>query len=136
MAPGGGNLGADTVVVAGSRFSVPTKAAYNPYGFGQTVQPQPIQNVNFPPMVSGGGGSGANFGEDVGGYGTAGQNVAATQIANRQPFDIRNSPLWWAVIAAVIGLTGLILVHWRKTTLEGAESVKVGEAHEGAEAGA
>jgi hypothetical protein len=129
------SLGAQTVVVDGQRFAVPTGAAYNPYGFGQLVQPQPIQNVNFPPMVQSGGGGGGLWGEQVGGYGTAGANVQATQVANRMPFGLRESPVWWAILALVISIAGLTIIHWRKTIIGGTESVEAGPAHESAEAG-
>lgn len=131
------NLGADTVVIAGQRFAVPTKAAYNPYGFGQLVQPQPIQNVNYPPMVgSGSSGSVAGGTEQVGGYGTAGQNITATQQAAQMPFGLRESPLWWAMIAAVIGIAGLTIIHWRKTVIGGSEAAHVGPAEERADVAA
>ena len=132
-------LGAQTVVVDGSRFAVPTGAAYNPYGFGQLVQPQPIQNVNFPPMLPGGGtaaSSGGPLGESIGGYGAAGQNSAAAGIANQNPWSFRNSPLIFALLALITGLLMLGVVHWRKTMLAGAgANAHLGPAEAGGEAG-
>jgi len=130
-------IGAQTVAIDGSRFSVPTVAAYNPVGFGQVTQPQPIQNVNFPPMLPGGAtsGGGGSIGESIGGYGTAGQNLAAAQMAGNSPFSLRRAPTVWTVLLLIIGLVMLSAVHWRKTTLGGArENAHLGPASEGGEA--
>lgn len=124
-------LGAQTTVVDGQRFAVPGSAAYNPYGFGQIVQPQPIQNVNFPPMLPGGGstGGGGALGEAIGGYGTAGQNAAAAGLANQSPWGLRESPLvWWLIVLAIGG--GLMAwVFFRKVNFSG-ESAHIGPAKE------
>jgi hypothetical protein len=125
-------LGPQTAVIDGSRFAVPTSNAYQPVGFGQLVQPQPIQNVNFPPMVTGGGGgAGSLTTEQVGGYGTAGQNVFSTIAAAANPWNPKHSPLWWAVIGLILAIVLLSAVHWRRTTLAGAgENLHIGEARE------
>jgi hypothetical protein len=117
------SLGAQTVVVDGQRFAVPTTAAYNPYGFAQLTQPQPLSNVNFPPVlpngVPGGGGSGFS---NVGGYGTAEQNSLVASNANANPWDLKASPTWWTIIFLVFAVFVLSAVHWRKTTLAGADA--------------
>lgn len=129
----------NTLVVDGQRFSVPNGDAYNPVGYGQLVQMQPIRQLNQPPMVGVGGGSGGAGGvmgtDVVGGYGTAGNNAAATIKANLNPFSMKDSPVWWAVIGLIVSVVGLSAIHWRKTTLAGADAnLHVGEAHGGAEA--
>jgi hypothetical protein len=132
-------MGPSTAVVDGQRFTFPTGNAYNPTGFGQLVQMQPISNVNVPPMVGGGGGSmgGAVQGTDVvGGYGTANLNSAATMAANQNPWSLRDSPLLWAVIGLVLSLLILTKIHWGKSLISGEEKANVGPMHESAEAGA
>lgn len=124
-------LGPQTRVVDGQRFSGPTATDYAPVGFGQLVQPQPISNVNFPPMVTGSPSGSSAMTESVGGYGTAGQNVIATAQAAAHPFGLRESPLWWAIIGLIVSIVGLSVVHWRKTTLAGGrENLHVGSASE------
>ena len=131
-------IGANTVAIDGSRFTVPSNAAYNPYGFGQTVQPQPIQNVNFPPMLPNGGGatgSGGALAEAVGGYGTAGQNAAATAIASTNPWSLKASPTIWFVILLILSLVLIGKIFWRKQTSVLGESAHAGPASEGAAIG-
>lgn len=127
-----------TAVVNGQRVTVPTADAYNPVGFGQIVQMQPIQNINVPPMVGGGTGGtgGAVSGQDVvGGYGTANLNSAATLAANANPFSLRASPVLWAVGGLVVSLVLLRVISWRKVTLAGAgEHAHIGSANESADA--
>lgn len=126
-------LGAQTVVIDGQRFSVPTTAAYNPYGFAQLTQPQQISNVNFPPMLPGGAGAATGF-STVGGYGTAEQNAMTTAAANAKPWDMKLSPTVWAMLFLIGGLVGLSVIHWRKTTLGGGEAnLHIGPAEGAAE---
>ena len=128
-------LGPQTRVIDGQRFSGPTQTDYSPVGFGQLVQPQPISNVNFPPMVTGSPSGQSAMTESIGGYGTAGQNVIATAQAAANPWGFRESPLWWAIIGLVVSIVGLSVIHWRKTTLAGAgENLHVGRAREEGEA--
>lgn len=131
-------INANTLVENGQRFSVPNSNAYNPVGYGQLVQMQPVRQLNQPPMVGvGGGGAGAGvMGTDVvGGYGTAGNNAAATIKANLNPWSLRDSPVGWAIIGLIISVVGLSAIHWRKTTLAGADAnLHVGGSHAGGEA--
>lgn len=115
-------LATGTAVVNGQRITAPTGDAYNPVGFGQLVQMQPVQNINVPPMVGGGTGGmgGAVTGQDVvGGYGTSSLNSAAVLDANQNPWSLRASPVLWALGGLVLSLVLLKAVHWRKTTLGG-----------------
>lgn len=131
-------INANTLVVDGQRFSVPNNNAYNPVGYGQLVQMQPVRQLNQPPMVGVGGGSAGQgvMGTDVvGGYGTAGNNAAATIKANLNPWSIKDSPVIWAIFGLIISVIGLSAIHWRKTALAGAsENLHVGEAKESANA--
>lgn len=127
-------LGAQTAVIDGQRFSVPTTSAFNPYGFAQLTQPQPMANVNFPPVLPNGVPAGGTGFSSVGGYGTAEQNALATSNANAKPWDIKAAPTWWAIIFLVLAIFLLSTVHWRKTTLAGgSENLHVGPAAEGGE---
>ena len=128
-------VGPNTLVVDGQRFGVPTGAAYNPVGYGQLVQLQPVRNLNQPPMVGvSQGGAGSALGTDVvGGYGTAGNNAQVTAAANANPHSLTVSPVWWAVVFLVVGLVLLKGINWRETTLEHfTESGSAGPAHESA----
>ena len=124
-------LGQGTQVVDGQRNLFPTSAAYAPAGFGPQTTGVPTVSPTMPPYIgaAGSGGLSASAGsENVGGYGTAGNNAVTTAIANANPYNLKVSPVWWAVIALILGLLLMNGVHWRKTTLEGAEE----HAHVGA----
>ena len=130
------SLGADTGVVNGQRFTFPTTAAYSPMSYGPQTTGVPNVSPTLPPFIGGGAGptSGLGF-EGVGGYGTAGNNQVTTAIAGSKPFDMRLSPVLWAVILLLVGLFGLAAIHWRKTTLGGVgENAHVGAASERGEA--
>jgi hypothetical protein len=129
-------VGPNTLVVDGQRFGVPTGAAYNPVGYGQLVQLQPVRNLNQPPMVGvSQGGTGSALGTDVvGGYGTAGNNAAATQNAMLNPWNLRHSPTVYVVVGLIVALTLLKVIHWRSLA-SGSEKGHIGPARESAEAG-
>ncbi|MDA8385418.1 MAG: hypothetical protein M0Z88_04055 [Actinomycetota bacterium] len=129
-------VGADTVVVNGQRFTTPTTNAYDPLGFGPQTSAVPTAYVSVPPVMGGGGGVGSGaFPEGVGGYGTAGNNNLATQVAGANPWGLRESPVIWAIGLLLLSLFLLRAVHWRKTTLAGVdEGAHLGGAHESAEA--
>jgi hypothetical protein len=89
----------------------------------------------MPPfMGQGGSASPSGVVTNVGGYGTADNNTLATSIAGNNPNNLKVSPVWWAVIALLVGLVLLKAVHWRETLLEGDEHARVGPASERAEA--
>ena len=126
------SLGADTGVVNGQRFTFPTTAAYSPMSYGPQTTGVPNVSPTLPPFVGGGAGptSGLGF-EGVGGYGTAGNNQITTAIAGSKPFDMRLSPVLWAVILLLGSLILLKAIHWRETTLGGfSERANVGSVGE------
>jgi hypothetical protein len=129
------SLGADTGVVNGQRFSFPTWDSYDPTGYGPQTTGVPQVSPTMPPFIGASNtGSGAGVGagmEGVGGYGTAANNTLVTAVAGSNPHNLKVSPVWWAVIALVVGLVLLKGVHWRETTLEGFEERgHAGPAHE------
>lgn len=126
-----------TIVVNGQRTTAPTVNSYDPVGFGQLVQLQPIRNISTPPLAGQTSGViGQNsYPEEVGGYGTAGNNVLATQAANANPWNLRVSSTPWAVILLLLSVALLAAVHWRKTTLAGfSENAHLADAREGGSA--
>jgi hypothetical protein len=131
------SLGQGTQVVDGQRNLFPTWAAFNPTGYGPQTTGVPQVSPTMPPFI-GASNTGAGMGmaagmEGVGGYGTAANNTLATAIAGNNPHNYKVSPVWWAIIALVVGLVLLKGVHWRETTLEGFdERGHVGDAHEAA----
>ena len=129
------SLGPDTGVVNGQRFTFPTTAAYSPIAYGPQTTGVPNVSPTMPPFVGGGTGptSGLGF-EGVGGYGTAGNNQFVTAVAGSKPWDMRLSPVLWAVVLLVGSLLLLRAIHWRSTTLGGFdEHANVGGASERAE---
>lgn len=114
------SLGADTAVVNGQRFATPSWAAYRPAGYGPQTTGVPQVSPSMPPFL---GGSPVNNSivEGVGGYGTAGNNSFAAQMAAANPFNPRVSPVLWAVGGLLVSLFLLRHVHWRDTIVEGAE---------------
>lgn len=126
------SLGADTVVVNGQRFATPTWAAYAPVGYGPQTTGVPQVSPSMPPYL---GGSPTNNSliENVGGYGTAGNNALAATMANQNPWSFKHSPVLFAVIGLLVALFLLRHIHWRDTILEGAEEHgEVGGLREGA----
>lgn len=117
-------LGSQTNVVDGQRFALPTSFQYAPSSYGQQTTAVPQVSPTMPPFIGGSNGSGAGLGvnEDVDGFGTAGNNALVTQIAADHPHNMKVSPVWWAVISLVVGLTLLRAVHWRKTVEGGVEA--------------
>jgi hypothetical protein len=117
------SLGSDSQLVNGQLLSFPTWAAYNPTAYGPQTTGVPQVSPTMPPFIGAantGAGAGMAAGmEGVGGYGTATNNTLATSVANANPHNLKVSPVWWAVIALVVGLVLLKGVHWRSTTLEG-----------------
>jgi hypothetical protein len=129
-------FGADTQVVNGQRFTFPTSASYNPPNWGPTSTGVPNVTPSLPPFAgvgSGGSSVAGGVSDNVGGYGTAGNNQATTSMANQNPNNLKVSPVWWAIAALLIGLFLLKSVHWRDSLLEGAkEEAHVGPARESA----
>lgn len=129
------STGADSVVINGQRVTVPSKVAYFPTGYGPQTIGVPQVTPSYPPYL--GGTTGAAPGnENVGGYGTAGNNAVATAIAGQNPYSFKVSPTWMAVGGLVLSLVLLKAIHWRETLIEGEESGHVGPLSERAEAAA
>lgn len=130
-------LGPQTAVIDGNRVSVPTYNAFNPVGYSQSVQIQPVHALGTPPMAGAAGGTGVTgYPEGVGGYGTSGNNLLNAQVAGNNPWNLRVSPTPWAIIGLILAVFLMASVHWRKTVLEGDETLHVAGAHESANAGA
>lgn len=126
------SLGADTVVVNGNRFATPTWDSYNPTNYGPQTTGVPQVSPSMPPYL---GGSPVNNSmlEGVGGYGTAGNNNLMTQVANANPWNLRVSPVVWAIVGLLLSIFLLRHVHWRETILESArEEARFGPVSEGA----
>lgn len=126
------SLGADTVVINGQRFTTPTWDSYAPTGYGPSTTGVPQVSPSMPPYL---GGSPTNNSmlEQVGGYGTAGNNALMASVAAANPWSPRHSPVLFAVIGLLLALFLLRHVHWRDTILEGArEEGELGPLHEGA----
>jgi hypothetical protein len=70
----------------------------------------------------------------VGGYGTAGNNAAATQNAMLNPWNLRHSPTVYVVVGLIVALTLLKVIHWRSLA-SGSEKAHIGPARESAGAG-
>lgn len=128
------SLDQGTAVVNGQRFTTPTWGAYAPVGFGPQTTAVPIITPAIPPMVGGGGGSVGGLTENIGGYGTAGNNSYATAVAAANPWSPRQSPVIWAIVGLLLSIFLLRHVHWRDT-LEAGGGAHVGPIHVGGEAG-
>lgn len=118
------SLGSQTQVVDGQRNTFPTSFQYAPNSWGPETTGVPQVSPTMPPFISSAntaGGSSAFGLEGVGGYGTAGNNGTVTAVANANPFNLKVSPLVWAIAFLIVGLLLLKGVHWRETTLEGFE---------------
>jgi hypothetical protein len=95
----------------------------------------PNVSPSYPPYIGGGAMSmGAGAATHVGGYGTADNNAQVAAIANAHPWNLRVSPVLWAVVGLVVGLIALKSIHWREAILEGNEALNFGPAHERGEA--
>lgn len=131
------SLGSQTQVVDGQRNIFPTAFQYSPNAWGPETTGVPQVSPTMPPFIAqyNSGGAGGAFGlEGVGGYGTAGNNNTVTAVANANPWNLKVSPLPWALAFLIIGLVLLKGIHWRETTLEGFEEHgHLGEARERAE---
>jgi hypothetical protein len=114
------SLNSETVVVNGQRFTTPTWAAYSPSGYGPSTTGVPQVSPSMPPFLGGSPTNNAMV-ESVGGYGTAGNNALATSVAASNPWNLRVSPVLWAVFGLLLAIFLLRHVHWRDTILEGAE---------------
>lgn len=126
------SLGADTTVVNGQRFIAPTRDQWFPMGYGPQTTGVPQVSPSMPPFL---GGSPTNNSmiEGVGGYGTAGNNAVSTQIANAHPWNLKASPVIWAIVGLLLSIFLLRHVHWRDTMLEGAEEgARLGPVRENA----
>lgn len=114
--------GSDTGVVNGQRFTFPTADSFNPFAWGPQTTGVPNVSPSMPPFIGGVGSVGGGaVAEGVGGYGTAANNTQVTALAAANPHNPKVSPTWWVVILLLLGLLLLKGVHWRETTLEGAE---------------
>lgn len=129
------SLGQGTQVIDGQRNLFPTSFAYQPTQYGPQSTGVPQVSPTMPPFIGAANGGGTSMAgmEQVGGYGTSGNNAQVTAVAAANPHNLKVSPTWWAVGALVIGLTLLNVVHWRKTTLESvSEGGNVGGVKESA----
>lgn len=118
-------LGAQTVLVNGTRFTQPNVYAYAPVGYGPQTTGVPSTVPQQPPAI--GGAAGGTIG--------SGGVSAATAQAAANPHSLRWSPLWWAVIFLILSVLLLKGVHWRDTVLVGAEErAEAGPLRERAEA--
>lgn len=119
------SLGPDTGVVNGQRNTFPTSDSFRPMSYGVQSSGVPIVSPSIPPFIGGSPASGGSVG--VGGYGTADNNAAVTQIAAQYPYNLKVSPVWWAVAALVGGLVLLKAIHWRETIAEEGRVGPLGE---------
>lgn len=130
-----GTPGADSGVVNGQLVAFPSRGAYVPQGYQPQTIGVPQVSPSYPPYMLGmgpnapTGSTGAAVG--VGGYGTADNNAQVTAIANKNPYNLKVSPVWWAVGGLVGSLVLLRAIHWREVVEEHAI---VGPARESAEA--
>ena len=115
------SLGSETFVINGQRFAQPTSAQYSPLQYGPQTTGVPQISPTQPPFIGQANGGGTSLGgmEGVGGYGTAGNNALVTATAANNPFNLKVSPVFWAVGALVVGLVLLKAVHWRALASEG-----------------
>lgn len=126
-----GALGADTVAVNDQLLAFPSSAAYNPQGYAPQTVGVPQVTPSFPPYIGGAAPTSAAPGaSSVGGYGTSENNSQAAAIANANPFNLRVSPVVWAVFGLVLSLVLLKAIHWRETLQEAGA---VGPFHEEAD---
>lgn len=110
------SLGSQTEVVNGQRYTMPVRGQYNPASYGVQTTGVPQASPVMPPFMNGaGGGSNTAVYEGVNGHGTAGNNNLVTSIAAEHPFSLSVSPVWWWVLALLVGLWLLNAVHWRRT---------------------
>jgi hypothetical protein len=131
------SVGSDTGVVNGTRFTFPTWASYAPSGYGQQSLGVPNVSPTVPAGLNQGGGTAGGAISGVGGYGTADNNTLTTSIAGQNPHNWKVSPVWWAVMALIVGLVLLKGVHFRDTIDSGvSEHARAGDASERAEAAA
>lgn len=130
--------GPQTQTVDGQRNVFPSRNQYAPMTYGVQSTGVPQVSPTMPPFVGTGaaGGAGAALGmgaEGVDGYGTAGNNQAATRLAADNPMSLHLSPLWWAIICLVGGLFILHKTAWRRV-IEAEGGARVGNAEARAEA--
>jgi hypothetical protein len=92
----------DTWQVGGSRFALFSNYAFNPIGFGPTLQQVPYALPSVPP-VYGQGGPSTND--------SAGTMQAAA-VAGANPLHPKWSPLPWVLGGAFVAVLGLHFLHW------------------------
>ena len=111
------SLDATTTVVNGNRFAVPDHNQWFPVGYGPSTTGVPQVSPTMPPFL---GGSPTNNSmiEQVGGYGTAGNNAMATSVANSNPWNPKLSPVLPAIVGLLVALVLLRHIHWRETMSE------------------
>lgn len=118
-----GTPGADSGVVNGQLVAFPQMAQYVPQGYQPQTVGVPQVSPSYPPYMLGVGPNaptGATNGAavSVGGYGTADNNAQVTAIAARNPWNLKVSPVPWAVAGLVGSLLLLRAIHWRETVEE------------------
>lgn len=92
-----------TDVVAGQRVALRWSDAYSPVGYGPITSALPNRVASVPPMLASAG---------IGTAGDAGNSTGAAEAA-ASPWSWSKSPLPWAIVFVVVGLTILHFVHWR-----------------------
>lgn len=104
-------FGPNTQVINGQLVPLMSQDQWSPVAYGpipgRTGSPAPVPTL--PPIVGGSSGYGAPH--IMGGGNTA--NDAVAGMAGERPFDLRLSPLPWALGFLILGLLGLRWVHWR-----------------------
>lgn len=93
---------------------VPVKTwdAFSPRGYGPMMVAAPSISPTLPPFLGNATGTPGAAGSAVMGGDQANVNAAAQAAA--QPFNLRLSPVVWALGFLLVGLVGLRVVHWRK----------------------
>lgn len=130
-----GTPGADSGVVNGQLVAFPQHAQYVPQGWTPQTIGVPQVSPSYPPYMLGVGpsaavGSTGGGAVSVGGYGTADNNAMATSIAARNPWNLKVSPVPWALAGLVLSLVLLRAIHWRETVEEHAMVGPMGETAE------
>jgi hypothetical protein len=118
-----GTPGADSGVVNGQLLSFPQLQQYVPQGYVPQTIGVPQVSPSYPPYMLGVGpnaptGASTGAAVQVGGYGTADNNSQVTAIAARNPWNLKVSPVPWAVGGLVLSLLLLRAIHWRETVEE------------------
>lgn len=108
------SLDPTTTVVNGQRFTAPTRNQYMPTGYGPSTTGVPQVSPSMPPFL-GGSPTNNSMMEQVGGYGTAGNNALMAATAAANPWSPRLSPVLPAIIGLLLAIVLLKKIHWRET---------------------